>query len=555
MLREGMLSQERGMLDEAAAAFEQALTLSHDCAQAHLALGRVRLAQDRLEEAADSLQLAVLFDAGSAEAHVELAGVLARLDKHEQARAALQSAIALAQPSCGIWAQCARVYKSMQQYGRAADCYERALEGEPRSADLACQLGYVRYLKGDYDAARSAFAGALAESADHVPSLHNLGLLELETGATQQALEHFERAAALNASDATNACIGHALRDLGRLDEACTAYADVLATNPRFGDARINLAYALLMRGDLEAGWKQYELRFEATQTEPRDFGLPQWQGEPLGGQRLLVFAEQGLGDEIMFAACVPDLLRQAPECVLECNTRLAAIFARSFPQAYIHGGEKNDAPNWLRKLPACDFQVPIGSLPRYFRSTASAFDARAPYLKADPSRIAYWRRRIHADARPCIGIAWRGGALRTRQWLRSIPLDQWLPLLQAPGFRFLALQHGDHTGEVRQISEESGIELEDLSDVCADIDELAGLVCALDLVVTVDNTLAHLAGALGRPAWVILPVAPEWRYPRAGGRMPWYPSMRLFHQDAPRQSAGILSQIAAELRAAIAAR
>jgi len=543
VLRAGLEQQARGEHAQAQAAYEQALALKHDFSPAHLALGRLQLDLDRLEDAIDSLQLAALFDAHSAEARAELGCALAHSGDEDAARANVDQAIALAGRNSAVWMQCGRACKTLHDYPRAAQCFETALEIEPSNADCACQLGYVRYLHGAYENARAAFHRALAISPSHVATLHDLGLLELETGDAQCALDLFERAHALRPSPESHACIGHALRDLGRLEQACAVYEAVLAEHPGFGDARINYAYALLMRGALDAGWAQYEARFEATATPARDFGLPRWRGELLAGRRLLVYAEQGLGDEIMFASCVPDVLKRASGCVLECNARLAPLFARSFPGVLVRGGRKSDAPDWVREVPTCDYQVAIGDLPRYLRSTEASFEGRGGYLTADASRVEHWRRRL-PTGRVNVGIAWHGGTLRGRQWLRSIPLEHWAGLLATDGFGFIALQYGEHSAEIAQVRTSHAVALEDHSAVCADIDELAALVGALDLIVTVDNTLAHLAGALGRPVWVLLPAAPEWRYPRAGARMPWYPSMRLFRQSVPADTAALMTAV-----------
>jgi tetratricopeptide (TPR) repeat protein len=540
--------QARGALNDAEAALEQALALRHDLVAAHLALGRLRLDAQRLEDAADSLQLACAFGPHCARAHAALALALARQRSVEAARAAAARALELAGDDSAVWADCGRAYKALGDYEAAARCYDTASALDPGNPDLASQRGYAHFLRGDYDAARSAYAAALAADPAHVPALHNRGLLELETGEPQRAAASFERACALRPSAQSLAALGHALRDLGRIDEACAVYRRALATDPDCGDARINLSYALLMRGDLAAGWAEYERRFEATATAVRDFGLPWWRGEPLRARRLLVSAEQGLGDEIMFASCLPQVIEQAAGCVLECSTRLAPLFARSFPQAQVHGSDKTSDRGWLSALPACDYQVAIGSLPRHFRAHPQAFGAGAAYLVADRERVAHWRRRVAREGQLNVGIAWRGGALRTRQWLRSIPLADWTVVLRTPGVRFFALQHGEHARELDDAGRIAATALTDLSAACRDLDELAAIVCALDLIVSVDCTLVHLAGALGKAAWVLLPHAPEWRYPRAGSRMPWYGSVRLFRQRRPREWGPVLDDVAAAL-------
>jgi tetratricopeptide (TPR) repeat protein len=547
-LSSGLDAAKRGDLARAAIELEQAIEHSHEFAAAHHALGQVRLREERFEDAADSLELAVLFDPTMAQAHADLAIARAHLGAIDAAREAASAALALDEKSCEVEITCARAYKVLDDLDSASRCYERALRLSPGCADYEGQLGYLKFLRGEYDVARRAYEHVLSRHPAHAATLHNLGLLELEVGHPNAALAHFERAAREASLPETQTCIGHALRDLGRIDDACAAYGRVLADRPEFSDARTNLAYALLMREDFASGWAHYESRFHKTRLRARDFGVRQWQGEPLADRRVLIYAEQGIGDEIMFASCIPDVFARGGQCVIECNTRLASLFARSFPTAYVHGGEKGDDPRWLSGIPRCDYQVSIGSLPRHFRNDRTSFEGRSSYLVADPVRTRHWREAIGGGDEFKVGFAWRGGTLRSRQAQRSIALDEWASLFDTPNCSFVALQHGDHRAELRSVTAANAVSIHDRCDICADIDELASLVQALDLVITVDNTLAHLAGALGRPVWVLLPSAPEWRYPRAGSEMPWYRSMSLFRRKAGRPWGDVIGEVAARL-------
>lgn len=544
----GLSAISDGDFARAEAAMERALGHRHDFAPAHHGLGQIRLHEERFEDAADSLELAVAFDPTLAQAHADLAIARARLGDTEAAREAAKSALALDTQSCAIAIACASAYKAIDDLAGAAKCYEHALGLSPGNADYEGQLAYLRYLKGDYAAARKVYEDVLARHPTHAATLHNMGLLELETGDPGAALMHFEHAARLASYPETLACIGHALRDLGRINEACDVYRRVLADRPDFGDAKINLSYALLMQEDFVSGWAQYESRFRVARSRSRDFGLRPWQGEPLADRRLLVYAEQGIGDEIMFASCLPDVLARGAQCVIECNTRLARLFARSFPTAHVIGGEKDDDTRKLSAAPKCDYQVAIGSLPLHFRRDRASFCDRQRYLVADPARIQHWNTALGVGEKFKVGFAWRGGTLRSRQAQRSIELAAFTALFRVPNRSFVALQHGDHRAELRSVAAANQLSIEDRCDVCADIDELASLVCALDLIITVDNTLAHLAGALGRPVWVLLPSAPEWRYPRAGSEMPWYGSMTLFRRQAGHPWGEAMSAVAARL-------
>jgi tetratricopeptide (TPR) repeat protein len=547
--RHGMLSRRRGQYAEAERDLLRAIELEHDFAAAHFDLALIYRDTGQLEDAADYLQLAVHFAPDLAAGWFELGGVLARLERVDAACTAYREALARDARHADAWLSLGSLLKAADDLNAAIDCYRRAVACEPASADAHCRLGHALYKAGRYAQARVSFEAALALRPDMVEAQHNLGLLLLETGHAAEALQRFERALAIDPDIIeTRACIAHALRDLGRMGEALAQYDAVLARNPAFTDAIINRSYALLMQEDYAAGWAAYERRFTSGAMELRDFPHASWQGERLAGKRILVYAEQGLGDEIMFASCLPDLLRTGAHCVIECNTRLAAIFRRSFPQAHVHGAAKNDKKDWVRKLPPIDCQIAIGSLPRYFRRARTDFPAQGGYLAAAAQRSGYWRNELAAGSALSVGIAWRGGTPRSRQFTRSTALPQWLPLLRCQGAKFYALQYGDIAHELAELSMQGGVTITQLGDAVHDLDELAAIISSLDLVVSVDNTVAHLAGALGKTVWTLLPESPEWRYPRRGAAMPWYPSMRLFRRGIGEGWEPVIDRVTMEL-------
>jgi tetratricopeptide (TPR) repeat protein len=518
-----------GDLEAAEEAYERALDLGADAAEVHHRLGRIHLCRDRLEDAFDSLQLALHLRPQHAEAQADLALLHAKSGDAAAASAAAGDAEAHLVSAAG-WGSVAQAYRVIGDFPASARCYEKALAADPNSAMLAAQWGYALFLGGEYAAARLAYERALTIAPDHVAAIHNLGLLELETGHPQAALICFERACRIPSPESLSAK-AHALRDLGRLPEACALYEAVLARHPGFGDARLNLAYARLMAGDLEQGWAQHERRFEASNTALPDHGLPRWDGEPLGDRGVIVSTEQGLGDSIMFASCIPEVLQRSTYSVLECDSRLTDLFARSFPRMRVRPRGGSGMQSESRR---CGFHIPIGSLPRLFRRSLSDFP-RQPYLRVDPVMEDRWRGAFPAS-KPRIGIAWRGGSLRTRRVQRSIPLAAWHGLLRTPGPRFFALQHGEHAQEARKLAGEQKLDLVDCGHLTHDMDQLAALVKTLDLVITVDNTLAHLAGALGVPTWVLLCASPEWRWQFERDASPWYASLRLLRQALPGQ-------------------
>jgi len=302
------------------------------------------------------------------------------------------------------------------------------------------------------------------------------------------------------------------------------------------------------LRGDYGDAWEDHEARRRVRDGRfERGFPYPEWRGEPLAGRNILIHAEQGLGDEIMFASCISDLIEQGARCVIECDPRLAAIYARSFPQAVVHGARRDEDRNWLAQEPAIEVQVAVGTLPRYLRKSRSDFPRRDAYLTADAERAAAWRERLAAQGGKLkVGISWLGGTAKTRSGMRSIPLEQWLPVLRLKNVQFVSLQHGMEASP--RIEPGPDVVVHQFPDASTSLDETAALTTALDLVVTVDNTVAHLAGALGRPVYVLLPASPDWRWLWEGEAVPWYPSARAYRQGRGEGWAPVVASVAAEI-------
>lgn len=510
--REAVALLERRQFDAAEALLREAVDLKHDLAEAHFRLGKIHEQRGELEDAADCHELAVHFEPGHVRAHFALAGL----------------------------------HKTQGRHAEAAGHYRSVIENDPNDAAAHCNLCLALYDLDDYRQARVHGERAIAIDPAMAEAHHNLGLVLTMTGEPSLALRHFRRALELKPHAAIAAGLAHAYRDLGRLDEAIAAYDRALRLTPEFGDAVINRAHTFLLKGDFRGGWAEYEKRFAATGARVRDFGLPRWNGEPLHERTILVHAEQGMGDEIMFASCLPDLIAVAGRVVIECSDRLEALFRRSFPQAIVHGGKKEDPTDWLGQCPPVHYQVPIGSLPRQFRLERAVFPGTYPYLQADARRVREWRNRIGSgNGGMAIGLSWRGGTPKTRSHLRSVPLELLTSLLR-PEIAFVSLQHGVAPSELDGPASVIG----SFPEVTDDLDELGALICALDLVVSVDNTNVHLAGALGRPVWVLLAASPEWRYGLRGETMPWYPSARLFRQGEERRWEPVVERVTAALSA-----
>ena len=409
------------------------------------------------------------------------------------------------------------IEKLQEHWDEAESLYRRTLALNPESAAVWSNLGLCLREAGKLDAAEASIRRALELAPDFSGALLNLAMTAVDQGRPQQALELLHRS---------------------------------LLLEPDLAEAHTGLAQLLLQNGEFASGWTEYEWRFKRDDAERQpEHPFPRWDGKSIKNRVLLVRAEQGLGDQIMFASCLPDAIERAGMCLLECDPRLVNLFAHSFPQARVFPYRLKRDPTWAGCGHDPDCQIHLGSLPGFFRRQAADFLQHGAYLRADLTRIEHWRARLDiAGVGRKIGISWRGGVPGTRRALRSVALAEMLPILQQQDAVFVSLQYGDCHAELAEFSRASGIALTHWQQAIDDYDETAALVCALDLVISVQTAVVHLAGALGRPAWVLVPAVPEWRYMQSGDSMPWYPSVRLFRQQQARQWQPVIAEVAGEL-------
>jgi tetratricopeptide (TPR) repeat protein len=431
--------------------------------------------------------------------------------------------------------------------------YDIALERLPDS--VQCRLDHCAALHvlGRFEEALGTLNAALKIDPKHKVALHNRGLVLRELARLDEAEASIRTALECDGDyhDA-RASLTMILIEQGRLDEAAREVDIVAAAEPQHAQLRWNRAVLLLLRGQFAAGWRDYECRLERPEHYPRPYRFPRWDGQPLAGASLLITAEQGLGDEILFASCFNEAIERARHCVIECEPRLQALFQRSFPSARVVGAKLESEPGWLKDAADVAAQIPAGSLPRMFRNDVTQFPAHRGYLAADPASVAAWRARLdRLGSGMKVGIAWTGGAMKTRRRTRSVALAEWLPILRVPGTHWVSLQYMDSGAEIEQLAATHGIEVHDWLERGADYDETASLVAALDLVITVTTALVHLAGALGKSVWVLVPANPEWRYMESGTTSPWYPSARLFRQSRLSDWSPVIDEVAAALSSA----
>jgi len=543
--------QRRGEYDAAAEIFDEILAADPAQPDALVLSARLEAGRGRLQLAQSRLAAALAHNPNSGRAHADLGNVRRLSGDAAGAIESFKTALALDPGRAAAWNNFGL---SLLAAGRAAEAgaaFGHALECEPRFAEALRNLVNTMSGLGQTAELRSQLEAIVARDKNNSEAHAALGFVELDCfAAPDRALIQFERARELGLHDAelfVNR--GIALHDLGRIDEAVASYDAALVADPDYQLARFHRALAHLVDQRFDLAWDDYEARLVSPVVPPRQFHFPQWDGEDLAGRTLLILAEQGLGDEIMFASCFAETISRARQCVIDCSPKLAAIFKRSFPQATVHGGTQFDDPAWLAEIPPPDVQIRAGSLPRLLRPRLSAFPRHHGYLVADPQKVQRWRNWLaELGDGPKVGVSWRGGTAQSRAGQRSLKVDDLAPVFAVPGVHFVSLQYDANREEIAAYCERSGRSLRYAAEVVADYDETAALVVALDLVVSVCTAIIHLAGALGRPAWVMAPWVPEWRYGIHGESMAWYPANRVLRQSAPGRWDELIARAAAEL-------
>jgi Flp pilus assembly protein TadD len=418
------------------------------------------------------------------------------------------------------------------QLDLALQFVQRAVAIDPRAHHFRVTLGQVLAALGRFEDAIAAYQGAVAIKPDYANSHFLLGNALFLHGQAERSIESFRRALAVdpNHADALGS-LGGALHSLGKLDEAEQTLRRAIQLDPRHAAAEHNLALTLLLKGDFEQGLCHYEARHRATATgvDLSQFTRPQWAGDALSGRRILLHGEQGFGDAIQFVRYAPLVAQRGGRVNLRCRPELVRLFQT------IDGVEtviSRDLP-----LPEHDLHCPLLSLPLAMRTTPATIPASIPYLR--PLRARRWEL---PGGELKVGLCWAGLAHHVNDRNRSLAVDSFTPLATVPGIRFISLQKPAQPGPP--------MPLIDLANDLGDFADTADLIQQLDLVISVDTAIAHLAGALGKEVWTLLPFVPDWRWMLNRQDTPWYPTMRLLRQPIAgdwstpiRQAAQMLEQ------------
>ena len=500
-------------------------------------MGRVHLDLGDVEASLAACRTAVQRKPALAEGHTNLGLALLAADRIPEAIEAFQAALGRQPQSAAAHANLANALTRARRFSEAVDEARAALARDPDIADAYVTLGSALRELGRAEDAIAALRRATLLAPDSAPAHANLGNTLLEQDDMAGAEAAFRRALELNA-DLPEALsgLGYLLTNAKRFPEAIAACERAIALRPDFAEAHWNEGFAYLLAGDFEHGWEKYEWR----KRHPRyaaaypSFDAPTWEGEDIAGRTLMIHAEQGLGDSIQFIRYAEPLAARGARVVVACDPALIGLFQRV--RGVAAAVDKNGP------LPPFDVWIDQMSLPRVTRTRLESIPAPESYLSADPARAAAWRRELPEGLK--IGLVWAGNPTHSNDRRRSMPVEAVRPLVAVPGPTFVSLQVGAKSREVERLP---GVL--DIAGKLTDFMETAAVVDTLDLVIAVDTAVTHLAGALGKPAWTLLPFDPDWRWVVAhADDTPWYPSMRLFRQSRGGDWAGVVARVATAL-------
>ena len=503
----GVALQALNRLDEALDCYQAALQRQPNFQQALFNMGNTYRSLGRLEQARACYVRALELKPDFVQVHLGLGEIAKELKHYAQARMHFEQALSIDILCVDALQGLAEALQAEEKFEEAISAYRRVLIHQPDRADIWNLLGTVYHAQEMVSEAESCYRQALLLLPDRVIVLNNLGVV-------------------LNAQ--------------GRMNEAIAVFRHLLEVDNTFTEGHWNLAVALLAAGEYREGWQEYEWRFlKPNPVATRDFTQPRWDGSALQGRTILLHAEQGFGDTIQFARYACLLAKSGGQVIIECQVPALKrlLYSLEGVAEIVIAGEP---------LPSFDCHLPLMSLPLMFETTLKTIPANIPYLAAEPVDVEVWQRRLGPATAFRVGLVWFAKQSQVLNRKRSCRLELFAPLLAVPDVEFFSLQVG--LG-VEQLAEGgSDFSIRDLTGHITDFADTAGFIANLDLVITIDTAVAHLAGALGARTWVILPHVAEWRWLFQREDSPWYPTMRLFRQPVQGDWPSLMNNVAAAL-------
>ena len=575
LLQQAVAFHQSGDVAKAQALYQSILNSQPQHSDALHLLGVTHIQAQRYEQAIALIDQAIAVRPDLVAAHFNRALALKGLNQLEAAEAGFAKTLELQADYTQALQPRGMVLQALGRAQEALKCFEALAKNTPKDASTQANLGVVLFQLKRWSEAQAAFEQALLLQPNHASHHFNLATALQEQGRLEEALRHYdqaialqddyvdahhnrgnvlkdlrryeealhslERAMALRPGDAqAYSNQGNVFKAMLRLEDALRAYDEALRLRPDDADAMLNKSIALLLSGQFESGWQAYESRWETQSSSQhvRRFDVPAWRGETdLQGKTILLYTEQGLGDTLQFCRYAQVLCEMGARVVMEVPGSLNGVL-RSLA----------GVSQWVIKgeaLPNFDLHCPLLSLPLALQTSLETIPGRVAYLKASSDKVQAWSAKLGAPKRLRVGIAWRGSATHNNDRNRSMALEEFIQPLPRH-VDYFSLQKEVRPDDAAVLSAASNIQ--HFGSSLHDFTDTAALCELMDLVISVDTSVAHLSGALGKPTWVLLPYSPDWRWLMHRSDTPWYASMRLFRQSADLQWAPVLETVAQEL-------
>lgn len=539
----GLAKQEK--FDEAIAMYEKTLEMHPDHATTHYRMANALKRQGKIDAALRHYSEAVNLAPKLAEAYFNMGNTFKSLNKLNEAVSCYRRAIAVKPEYTDAHCNLGLVLQEKGEIEKAIESWKKAIQAMPTHFDAWFNMGNVLKEKGDFDEAIHCFQKASALKPEFSGSYNNMGNIFRAQKKFEKALFCYKKALQMDPDNAAaHNNMGNAFQDLGKIEMAIKSFEQALKLRPEHAETHFNRSLALLVKGDLLSGFKAYEWRFKKSDWKsvyPVSQKIPRWDGSFFSGKRLLVHHEQGHGDNLQFIRYLPMVKARGGTVVFESSKPLLRLF-----KTFSGVDELLEWPKASKSYETFDYHIPLLSLPGIFETSLNSIPQTVPYLQANSRDAESWRARLENEGLR-VGIVWAGNRKHKNDHNRSCSLKHFLPLSDIPGVRLYGLQkdmaHIDRVLIQRVLDKSLGEYLKDFADT-------AGVLQNLDLLISVDTSVAHLAGAMGKPVWLLLPFAPDWRWLLRREDSPWYPTMRLFRQQTPGDWTSVIGHLVGELRA-----
>ncbi|HWR38603.1 MAG TPA: tetratricopeptide repeat protein [Patescibacteria group bacterium] len=573
LLNRGLECIATGDFSEATEKFRQAIAADPDDAEAYNCLGAVQYKLNLFTEAESSLRQSLEHNPKNPDALCNLGALFISSQRLETAQTYLEQLIQIRPDYPAAYNNLGFIQMQKGLFSEAKLSFRRVIELNPHSPDAYNNLGLIQTQEGSFEKAEASFRRSLELNPKFPDACNNLGIVLKYLHRRQEATYYFQQALRLNPlfpaaynslgtiltetgrHDLAEQCFRRAIRlnpdypdpyhnlgvlftNLNHLAQAEDCFRQALALNPRFTDAEFSLATLYLLQARYEEGWEKYDKSrmIKHRQDQP---DIPRWQGESLSGKKILLYYEQGFGDTLHFVRYAHWVKKLSAQTVLWVQKPLRRLIAASFPRLEVYGIKTIHE----RSPEGFDFSCPLPSLPRVFNTSSASVPRKIPYINVYSEIVDRWKKtvgRTVASNRYKVGVAWAGNPNHHNDCNRSIPLDTFANLFAANDVAWFSLQAEVSPPDLAKFPSKVFHQPGQFSDFA----ETAGLIIHLDLIITVDSAVAHLAGALGKNTWLLLPFAPDWRWQSDRENTPWYPTLRLFRQNRIGDWSEVLTRV-----------